>query len=101
AFIDLAAQFAVAPEVVRQLFAVQTLPLDSPQRWHRDAPLRRILTDRYFPLSQALEELQRRTIRASSLAENLNSRLRGYFFLRRPLRNDYLWLLLFLLAYSH
>lgn len=97
AFIDLAAQFAVAPEVVRQLFAVQTLPLDSPQRWHRDAPLRRLLGDRYFPLSQALEELQRRTIRASSLAENLNSRLRGYFFLRRHLGNDYLALLQFFL----
>lgn len=97
AFIDLAAQFAVAPEVVREFFAVQTLPQDNPQRWRRDAPLRRLLTDRYFPLSQLLEELHCRTIRASSLAENWNSRLRGYFFLRRHLGNDYLALLQFFL----
>jgi hypothetical protein len=93
----LAAAFAVAPERVRQLFAVQTLPLDSPKRWHRDAPLCHILAERYFPLSQALDELRRRTVRASSLVENLNSRLRSYFFLRRHLGNDYLALLQFFL----
>ncbi len=96
-FAALAAAFAVAPERVRQLFAVQTLPLDSPKRWHRDAPLRHILAERYFPLSQALDELRRRTVRASSLVENLNSRLRSYFFLRRHLGNDYLALLQFFL----
>jgi hypothetical protein len=96
-FEALAATFAVAPEVVRQLFAVQTLPHDSARRWHRDAPLRRLLGDRYFPLSQALAELNRRTVRASSLVENLNSRLRSYFFLRRHLGNDYLTLLQFFL----
>ncbi len=39
----------------------------------------------------------RGTVRASSLAENLNSRLRGYFFLRRHLGADYLALLQFFL----
>ncbi len=37
------------------------------------------------------------TVRASSLVENLNSRLRGYFFLRRHLGADYLSLLQFFL----
>ena len=37
------------------------------------------------------------TIRASSLVENLNSRLRSYFFLRRHLGSDYLALLQFFL----
>ena len=96
-FAALAATFAVPVERVRELFAVQTLALDSPKRWRRDAPLRHILGARYFPLSQALDELQRRTVRASSLVENLNSRLRSYFFLRRHLGNDYLSLLQFLL----
>ena len=36
-------------------------------------------------------------MRASSLVENLNSRLRTYFFLRRQLGNDYLTLLQFFL----
>src|SRR3954451_23714265 len=36
-------------------------------------------------------------VRASSLVENLNSRLRSYFFLRRQLGPDYLALLQFFL----
>ena len=93
----MAGRFAVAPELVRQLFAVQTLSVDSAKRWHREAPLRRILRDRYFTLSQALDQLRRRTVRASSLVENLNSRLRSYFSLRRHLGNGYLTLLQFFL----
>jgi hypothetical protein len=96
-FAALAAAFAVSAEVVRELFAVQTLALDNPKRWLRDAPLRRLLGACYFPLSQALEEVKRRTFRASSLVENLNSRLRNYFFLRRHIGNDYLSLLQFFL----
>jgi hypothetical protein len=93
----LAATFAVPVQQVRALFAVQTLPLDSARRWYADAPLRHSLGERYFPLSQALDEVRRRTVRASSLVENLNSRLRSYFFLRRHLGNDYLTLLQFFL----
>ena len=37
------------------------------------------------------------TVRASSIVENLNSRLRNYFFLRRHLNQDYLDLLRFFL----
>ena len=96
-FEALAAEFAVAPELVRELFAVQTLKLDNPRRWRLDAPLRRLLGASYFPLSQALDDVQRRTVRASSLVENYNSRLRSYFFLRRHLGNDYLALLQFFL----
>lgn len=96
-FAKLAAEFAVPVEQVRALFAVQTMPLDCARRWHRDAPLRRLLGERYFPLSQALDDVRRHTVRASSLVENLNSRLRNYFFLRRHLGNDYLSLLQFFL----
>ncbi len=42
-------------------------------------------------------EVARQTVRASSLVENLNSRLRNYFFLRRHLGPDYLVLLQFFL----
>lgn len=96
-FATLAAQFAVAPQLVRELFAVQTLPRERPKRWQRDAPLRTLLGARYYPLSQKLDEVRRRTVRASSLVENYNSRLRSYFFLRRHLGNDYLTLLQFFL----
>ena len=59
--------------------------------------MRHLLGERYFPLSQALDAVRRRTVRASSLVENFNSRLRNYFFLRRHLGNDYLTLLQFFL----
>jgi hypothetical protein len=96
-FAAVASEVAVPADLVRELFAVQTLDLDNPRRWRRDAPLRRLLGARYYPLSQALDEVRRRTVRASSLVENLNSRLRSYFFLRRHLGNDYLALLQFFL----
>jgi hypothetical protein len=96
-FAALASEFAVPAELIRELFAVQTLGLHNHRRWRRDAPLRHILGARYYPLSQALDEVGRRTVRASSLVENLNSRLRSYFFLRRHLGNDYLALLQFFL----
>jgi hypothetical protein len=44
-----------------------------------------------------VQELSDRVVRASSLVENLNSRLRAYFFLRRQLGKDYLTLLEFFL----
>jgi hypothetical protein len=96
-FAAVATEFAVPVDLVRELFAVQTLDLDNPRRWHREAPLPLLLGARHYPLSQALNEVRRRTVRASSLVENLNSRLRSYFFLRRHLGNDYLSLLQFFL----
>ena len=48
-------------------------------------------------VSAAVAELVSRTTRASSVIENFNSRLRGYFFLRRHLGSDYLALLQFFL----
>jgi hypothetical protein len=93
----LAATWSVSTELVRELFAVQQLAADNPRRWPRDAALRQLLGARYHPLSVALEEVQQRTVRASSMVENLNSRLRSYFFLRRHLGKGYLSLLQFFL----
>lgn len=46
---------------------------------------------------EAVKEAMKSTPRASSLVENLNSRLRNYFFLRKQLGSDYLELLRFFL----
>jgi hypothetical protein len=48
-------------------------------------------------LRKAVAELLGQVVRASSVIENLNSRLRNYFFLRRHLGEDYLALLQFFL----
>ena len=83
--------------VVRELQQVQRLPESSPRRWPRQAALRQQLRERYHGLSVAVAEVLARVVRASSVAENLNSRLRGYFFLRRELGSGYLSLLQFFL----
>jgi hypothetical protein len=93
----LAAEFGVPIETARAVFNVELLPRDHPWRWRRETSLRSQLGNRYFPLSVAATEVARHTVRASSLVENLNSRLRNYFFLRRHLGADYLALLQFFL----
>jgi hypothetical protein len=93
----LAAEFEVATETARDVLNVEQLAPEDPSRWRREAALRSQLGSRYFPLSVAMAEVARQTVRASSLVENLNSRLRNYFFLRRHLGPDYLALLQFFL----
>lgn len=93
----LAGQFQLPPATLRELFNTETLALDHPARWRREAALRARLGGRFFALSVAVAELAEQTVRASSVIENLNSRLRAYFFLRRHLGPDYLDLLQFFL----
>lgn len=97
ALASLAEEFQVPSAWVRELLYVQSLDARNPQRWQRDAVLHQQLRDRYHPLSTAVADLARQTVRASSVIENLNSRLRSYFFLRRHLGPDYLTLLQFFL----
>ena len=68
-----------------------------PRRWQQEAVLRRQLGQRFHLLRAAVQDLAAHTVRASSVVENLNSRLRTYFFLRRHLGPDYLTLLQFFL----
>lgn len=94
---SLAAWIAVPEDVVRALVAVQELPTTSPQRWQHDAALRRQLGERYHELSQLVGALREAVVRASSVGENVNSRLRNYFFLRKEVGQGYLELLRFFL----
>jgi hypothetical protein len=93
----LAQQFQVPVAVVRELLQVQALPARQPAHWQRQAALRRRLRGRFHRLAAAVGRLVRHTVRASSVIENLNSRLRAYFFLRRQLGPEYLDLLRFYL----
>ncbi|MFY9589079.1 MAG: hypothetical protein WAT66_16690, partial [Actinomycetota bacterium] len=94
---NLASEFQLPMAVVRAVFAVHTLEENDARRWPREAALRAQLRGRFYDLSQAVLHLARSTVRASSVVENLNSRLRNYFFLRRHLGADYLQLLQFFL----
>jgi hypothetical protein len=92
-----AARWEVPVGVVRELLRAHGLPPKSPRRAVQEAALRQQLRGRYHGLSVAVAALARDVVRASSAAENLNSRLRGYFFLRRELGAGYLSLLQFFL----
>jgi hypothetical protein len=93
----LAADFQVAVGVVRAVLHLQALHPGDPRRGPAEAAVRQQLRGRFYAVSQAVEAVAGRTVRASSVVENLNSRLRNYFFLRRHLGADYLHLLQFFL----
>jgi hypothetical protein len=94
---SVASGWEVPVGVVYELWQVQALPLTQPQRWQREGELRRRLGVRFGGLSRLLRGLAGSVVRASSVVENLNSRLRGYFFLRREVGEGYLSLLQFFL----
>ena len=93
----LAQEWQISVTTAREVLQVQSLPTWDPKRWRREAALRATLRGRYHGVCADVQELSDRVVRASSLVENLNSRLRSYFFLRRQLGKDYLTLLQFFL----
>ncbi len=93
----LAEEFAASVVSVRAILQLQALPSTAARRWQGQALLWQQLGPRYGPLSEAVAAVATGTVRASSVIENLNSRLRNYFFLRRQLGPDYLALLQFFL----
>lgn len=95
--VRLAAQFEVSATVVRDLFDLQLLDDRQAKRWPKENALRNQLRDRFLPLQQAVQNLAKHVVRASSVIENINSRLRNYFTLRREIGSDYLVLLQFFL----
>ena len=94
---QLGQEFQVPPELLRQLLGVLARDQRDPRRWTEEAAIRKRLRGRFYEVQAAVAALSQGTVRASSLVENLNSRLRSYFFLRRHLGADYLALLQFFL----
>jgi hypothetical protein len=88
-----AADFQVPPAVTRAVLHTQAMDVRDVGRGPREATLRQQLRGRFSELSEAVAAVARGAVRASSVVENRNSRLRNYFFLRRHLGPDYLHLL--------
>ena len=94
---SLAAYARVPAALVRELVAVQELSPACAARWPREGRLRAQLGGRYHELSGHVAALRAGVVRASSVVENVNSRLRNYFFLRKEVGGGYLELLRFFL----
>lgn len=96
-FVDIAQQLDVSIHLVHDVCELQSLNQEDSPYWIQKAKLQKKLGHKFFPSYQAVQDILANTPRASSLVENLNSRLRNYFFLRRHIGNRYLTLLQFFL----
>jgi hypothetical protein len=95
--IAIARAHAIAEPVVREACLLHRLPSTSTAYWQGWNRLRAKLGTKFHTLFDAISQTMAQTPRSSSLVENLNSRLRTYFTLRRHLGNSYLVLLQFYL----
>jgi hypothetical protein len=96
-FADIAARFNVPLFLVQAISELESLDKNLPRYWQQEVQLRKKLRDKFDRIKTAVREVLSETPRASSIVENLNSRLRNYFFLRRHIGDDYLDLLRFFL----
>jgi hypothetical protein len=87
----------VSDAVVRAACLLHRKPTTSPAYWQGWGRLRSKLGGPFHTVFAAVVQVMEHTPRSSSLVENLNSRLRNYFTLRRHLGNPYLDLLRFFL----
>ena len=88
---------AVAESIVREACVLHRLPSTSSAYWQGWNRLRAAMGGKFHVLFDAVSRAMAQTPRSSSLVENLNSRLRTYFTLRRHLGGAYLDLLRFFL----
>lgn len=81
--------------LVKQVFELQGMSTKTVTYWEKTAALHHKIGKCFYHLLKDIEKLIKSTVRASSIVENLNSRLRNYFFLRKTLGPNYLELLQF------
>ena len=94
---DIAQQLKTPLHLVREMCLLFRKQPTSNAYWQAWNQLQQKLSGQFHPLYEAVQTAMRQTPRASSRAENLNSRLRNYFFLRKQLGPDYLNFLQFFL----
>jgi hypothetical protein len=96
-FGDIAQKFKISLSQVREVCFLMKKSLSTNVYWQKWNHLYKQLSEKFLSVKEAVESAMKSTPRASSLVENLNSRLRNYFFLRKQLGSDYLDLLRFFL----
>ncbi len=94
---EIALRFKIPLSWVREVCLLRKKPLSTNQDWQKWNELHKKMSHKFWEINQAVEFALNSTPRASSLVENLNSRLRNYFPLRKHLGSDYLELLQFFL----
>lgn len=96
-FYELSQEFEIPLTDVLALYQLKDLPTSSQRRWIQYNELRTRLGSKFYWIESMIDKILDDTVRANSLVENINSRLRTYFTLRRELGNEYLEFLQFFL----
>ena len=96
-FYEISQEFEVPLSDVLSIYQLAGLPTSSQRRWEAHARLQSQLGEKFYWVESMVNKVLGSTVRANSLVENLNSRLRTYFTLRRELGNEYLEFLQFFL----
>ncbi len=94
---DIAETHAIAEPLVREACLLHQWPSTTSAYWQGWNRLRATMGSKFHALFDTVSRAMADTPRSSSLVENLNSRLRTYFTLRRHLGGSYLDLLRFFL----
>ena len=92
---QLSVNHGVDTYLVRQVFELQGISPKTVNYWEKITILHHKIGECFYHLLKDIEKLIKSTVRANSIVENLNSRLRNYFFLRKTLGPNYLELLQF------
>ncbi len=95
--IDIAKEMDIPVYLVQSVCELLAQDKASEYYWKHEAKIRSRLREKFYTVECAVKKVLAQTPRASSIVENLNSRLRNYFFLRRQIGNQYLELLRFFL----
>ena len=94
---EIAGDFDIPEYPVRLLIELRTLKPGTARYYALERTVYHQLHHYVHPVREAIETLLKSIHRSSSLIENLNGRLRSYFFLRKQIGPDYLELLRFFL----
>ena len=97
---EIAQRFKVPDYLVRATCLLQRKSKTSEAYWLRHRTLNRQVGPKFYDVLEAVVNAMENTHRSSSMVENLNGRLRNYFYLRRNLSQGYLDLLRFYLNHK-
>ena len=97
ALTDIANEYGVDEYYVRSVYLLENSRLSQTKRLELEEKARKSLRNLFYAIEEAVRDIVGKIARASSVVENLNSRLRNYFFLRKQIGPSYLELLRFFL----
>ncbi|MES2199395.1 MAG: hypothetical protein V4489_04430 [Chlamydiota bacterium] len=93
----IAKEFKVPLADVIEMYQLKGIASSNLKRWEKYNALRARLGEKFYWIEARVNQVLDETVRANSMVENLNSRLRTYFTLRKEVGNDYLGFLQFFL----